>query len=781
MRLGDPLQRGSLRRSRFGSIVKGLALGITVPLALSILASNEAGSSPSGLRRSGAADTLRVDIPTKHSREPHSISLDEIVSLREISEVAHSPDGRAAALLIRQAFRDCNCYRTALYVIEAPGQTTPAKLLEEAAISNLRWTPDGASLSYLAVRNGVQEVWKMDRQGNATSKVVAATAVRTSAIESTDTTSAAQPRASVSHFEWSPDGTRLAYVITRQPSSAELEAIARRGVIYDDNRMSLLTLLHEEWVVPRAELWVRHVGNGKEVKIWTAPEISTLPWSVGVSSFAWAPNGQSLAVSYQAPGLDKWPVFINFDIGLVSLPDNRFTALAASLEASELNPSWSPDGEHLAFSAQADAPRSALGIIDVGTRAIRYFGTGAIGRSVRRLWWSADSVELVIEAESPAAGSVRVPGGLMAIPVGEGRARRLTSPRYDMSHCGAIVGDRVVCVVQASSVPPDLAVIDIERGTLRAVTQINPELRDVQLAPVSEFRWSTPEGPQVNGFLLKPLGYTPEKRYPLLIILYGFTGRFISQAEWIPNYPAQALAAEGFAVLLANFPWWGRWEEKSFRDGAQDGYGTLASLETAVTQLASSGLVDTSKVGIMGLSRGAFYAHFAIAHSSLFKVASIANGGDYNPGTYWSVGFRAQREYYEHFLGGPPYGSSLANWLEYSPAYNAHKVKAPVLLEFDLDEAVAGLEIATGLRRHAVPVEFVVYPRGGHVLTPPDHRFYSMERNLAWFRFWLQGGEHSRCDRGDRCRHWQHMLNSRARERYLRPARCSSEPDHRSC
>lgn len=732
---------------------------LVVPGLLMLFAGRELACSTLPLDRSGPVDTLRIDIQRRHSRQLHAITFDEIVSLRDIREVSQSPDGRTAALLLRQAFRDCNCYRIALYVTGAPNGE-PIKLLEEDAISHLRWAPDGHSLSYLCVRNGVQEVWRIDRWGHSASRVLSAHGVDMSVLEFTDTAASARPKVSIKSFEWSPDGSRLAYVITPQPNISQLEAVARRGVVYDDDQMSFLTLLHQRWLTPRAELWIYEVRDEAEFKVWTAPEIVTLPWSVGISNLAWAPNGQSLAVSYQAPGINKWPVFINFDLGILSLPDNRFTALATSLETSELNPSWSPDGRQIAFSAQADAPRSSLGVIDLVTQEIRYVGKGATGRAVSGIWWGDNSSKLIFEAESPTATSVRVHGGLIEIPARGGEARRLTTPTYDVSKCGNAMRRRVFCVVQTSSMPPDLAVIDTEDGSSGKVTQVNPELANVRLAPVSEIRWTPPGGTETNGFLVKPLGYVRGMRYPLLIILYGFSGRFIGQAEWIPNYPAQVFAAEGFAVLLANFPWWGNWDKNSFDSGARDGYGTLASLESVIGQLTSAGLINPEQVGIMGLSRGAFYAHFAITHSSLFKAASIANGGDFNPGTYWLSGFRAQREYYEHFLGGPPYGSSLSNWLDYSPAFNAHRVKGPVLLEFDLDEAFFGLEIATGLRRYGVPVEFVVYPGAGHVFTPPDHRFHSMQRNSAWFKFWLQGKHDITGDRCDDVARWNRMLNS---------------------
>jgi acetyl esterase/lipase len=52
---------------------------------------------------------------------------------------------------------------------------------------------------------------------------------------------------------------------------------------------------------------------------------------------------------------------------------------------------------------------------------------------------------------------------------------------------------------------------------------------------------------------------------------------------------------------------------------------------------------------------------------------------------------------------------------------------------------VQSLEFYMALRRLKKPVEEYIYPGAPHVFDLPSHRLASMERNLDWFRFWLQG------------------------------------------
>lgn len=74
-----------------------------------------------------------------------------------------------------------------------------------------------------------------------------------------------------------------------------------------------------------------------------------------------------------------------------------------------------------------------------------------------------------------------------------------------------------------------------------------------------------------------------------------------------------------------------------------------------------------------------------------------------------------------------------------APGLNAARVNAPLLREYGPDVGVQSLEFYMALRRLGKPVEQYIYPGAPHVLEMPSQRMASMQRNLDWFRFWLQG------------------------------------------
>jgi dipeptidyl aminopeptidase/acylaminoacyl peptidase len=284
--------------------------------------------------------------------------------------------------------------------------------------------------------------------------------------------------------------------------------------------------------------------------------------------------------------------------------------------------------------------------------------------------------------------------------------------------------------------------VNLKTGKLHVVARLNPSLERKPLGEVTELHWGNRYGDRTNGFLLKPVGYVKGKRYPTLVITYWFEGRFVAEAEWITSYPAQLFSRDGFAVLMVNYPRYTDWPGNNFVLGSRAvGYSPLAGIERGIDLLVEEGIADSTRLGILGWSYGGFLGQFALANTRRFKAASIGADGDYNPGAYWLLGRRAFRKNYERVMGGPPYGETLKNWIAFSPAYNAGRVEAPVLMEYSGAEAFLGLEMSSAYRSHGVPVELIIYPDEGHVLTRPLHRYHSMQRNLDWFNFWLQGRE----------------------------------------
>lgn len=351
------------------------------------------------------------------------------------------------------------------------------------------------------------------------------------------------------------------------------------------------------------------------------------------------------------------------------------------------------------------------------------------------------------------------------------------APQAKLNASWSTDGKVVIAIRQGLTTPPDLLLYDIRSEQDRLLTNLNPAYERIALAPMEPLQWTDKYGQRCSGFLIRPVSFVPGRHYPLVIMSKNWTADyFYSDTFHRTAFAPQPLAAAGFMVLMPTGP-----DSRQvfseikgldrYPGQMGEAYSWMAMVESAIQMLDSEGLIDPTRVGIQGFSRSSWYVDFMLTHNGFkFAAASSADGGLYNYGDYWLwTIFPATREGEEHQMGGPPYGKTLANWLQYSPAFNADKVTAPLLMEYTRGTSnginigpVAAYEFFNALKRQDKPVELFWYPRGQHELDTPDERVASLRRNLEWFRFWILR-EQDQPPAYDLCQYvrWRDLRNQR--------------------
>lgn len=706
------------------------------------------------LAQKPASDTAWITLANKPAKPQHAITLDEILSLREIQELKLSPEGDQIAFVVMQAFREADLYRFALYLSDTDGAARSRKLVESASLSAIRWTPDGRFISYLAEHRGSAQLWRIAVPNGKPELVFSK---RTQCIPTRSSAGSTSCENKVSNgvrsYEWSPDGQRIAYTTVPVSDSQMLRRINSSGVVYDDAEMSSYdNILTESWFKEPTHLWIYDAAGHAATRVWTAPR--------DIEGLSWSPNGAAIALEYSAPPkFRRTPIYFNVDVGILSLAGGTFRVISDS-EAIEGEPVWSPDGKAIAFTSLLDETHSSVAVVNLSSGQRRDLGKGQVSRSATDLWWDAFSGKLLLQSVQAPFWSPALTNAVYAVSLRDTALRKVSQDSARLSDCSFSENYAyAACVRQTTTTPAELALLDANSGVVRTLTALNPEYDSISLGPVKAMRWRNSYGFETTGYLITPAKSAAAERSPLLIIWYGFSGAFLGQAEWLSSYPAQAFARDGFAVLLLNQPRYQDWVGKDFARGSiADGYSPLASMKEAIATLSNQGLVDSARVGILGWSYGCFVVEFALVQADLAGAASCGNGGQYNPGLYWLSGQRATREGLEHTMAGPPYGETTKNWQQFSPALNADRVRAPVLLEGSATlEGVSMLEMFTALRRYERPVELILYPDEPHVFVGPQHRYHSMQRNLDWFNFWLQGKEDDDPAKRSQYERWKEM------------------------
>ena len=139
----------------------------------------------------------------------------------------------------------------------------------------------------------------------------------------------------------------------------------------------------------------------------------------------------------------------------------------------------------------------------------------------------------------------------------------------------------------------------------------------------------------------------------------------------------------------------------------------------------------------------------------MFKAASSCESAAYNPGSYWLLS--PDMAFYQRgLLGGSYFENPTLLYGRFAPSLNARHVHTPLLMEYN-SESLFGLEFYWALKERGVPVELIFYPESGHVFQKPKQRVSSMQRNLDWFRFWLNGEEEDDPAKAEQYARWREL------------------------
>jgi hypothetical protein len=241
-----------------------------------------------------------------------------------------------------------------------------------------------------------------------------------------------------------------------------------------------------------------------------------------------------------------------------------------------------------------------------------------------------------------------------------------------------------------------------------------------------------------------------------------------------PSFAPQPIASAGIMYLTRtigeNYVYQAEVDKRptGYPGGISEAVQQMDIWDSAVETLNKRELIDDSKVGIIGFSRTGWQVEFDLAHSRVrYAAATAADNVQYSLSDYWLIPSMVHAS--EEMYGGPPYGRTLENWQKYSISYNLERVHTPLLMEemgYGVHDELANgmpvklaqfLEITTGLRQLNKPVEMYYYPNEIHQLDHPRALQATMQRNVDWYRFWLQNYERPDPEDPDQYKRWEHL------------------------
>jgi dipeptidyl aminopeptidase/acylaminoacyl peptidase len=644
-------------------------------------------------------------------------TLDDEMRMRAIVDARISPDGERVAYVVSTPSLEKNEHQGALYMVPAAGGTA-VRAGERLRIFNtpapaprLKWTPDSREVGLLAFAGERPQVFAVPVAGGAPRAIT-------------------DEGEGVVAFDWSPDGTRIAY-LTRDPISAEEE---RR-------RQDRSFVIHADAPALPTRLVVRTLGTPNR-RVLT-------PASHYVDAFSWRPDGH--AIAYSAAPRAGFTAPYSSRIYTI---DAEGGAPAPVVDRPGMNvwPQYSPDGRWIAFVSTSErvdimAPRS-LSVVPAAGGPVRVFPLDDAW--VNELLWSRDSSGIYIQASDGTFGSSEhmFEQPIVRVPIDGSRPQRIVGgATVDYSISISRDGRKIAYRAVEGRTMGDVAVLDVGTGKTTKITEVNPELRNLALGELKPVSWRSFDGKEIWGLLLTPSDWTPGRRLPLLVYIHGGPGggvtyglfpQFMHIVGQVDPYPTEAMAAAGYGVLFpmprggAGYGEAGQraivnsWGESDYRD-----------IMAGVDDLVGRGIADPDRLGVMGASYGGFMTNWIVTQTGRFKAASAgASISDLADLYYLSEGGGFIVEYFKR-----PW-ENRESYAAHSPLTHAAQVTTPLLLqhgERDPRVPISGAwKFFRALQALGKTVEFDIYPRGGHVLYEPMLQREQMRRNLEWFQKWIK-------------------------------------------
>lgn len=430
------------------------------------------------------------------------------------------------------------------------------------------------------------------------------------------------------------------------------------------------------------------------------------------------------------------------DLYLLEVASSTVERLTKNTEIAESNVSFSPDSRTVAFSAPDDFImrhnlRVYLRPVDARGAAFRKLGAGFDG-PVTIDFWSKDGGTIHFDV------GIKATDQLATLDIASNTVRVITNDKAALRASQDEETERIFITRSDPTTPPTVYTVasakDITtRSSWVQLTDANPWTRSLALGETDEITWMGKDGTPVGGVLVKPVGYQPGMKVPLIVAIHGGP-QAADVLSFNGGYGSQVYAGAGYAVLMPNYRnstnYGQKFEIESQGDYFTKGYHDIMA---GVDHLIRTGLVDSTQMGVLGWSAGGHWSNWILTHTNRFKAISTG-AGVYNwISMYGESDTQRVRQWY---LGDKMYWDDMEHWWKQSPAAYIRNAKTPTMIHVvDGDPRVPrpeseGLHMA--LKRLGVPTEFYVYPGGTHGIPDARNQLVKSTAEMAWMDFWVR-------------------------------------------
>jgi dipeptidyl aminopeptidase/acylaminoacyl peptidase len=675
----------------------------------------------------GAGATGAATPAPDHS-QPFTVQ--DMVRLDRLSEIAASPDGKRVAYTLRTTDMEANKGRNAIWLLDTGKRgAVPQRLTDLAANSNAaEWSADGRFIYFLSNRGGSTQVWRVAPGADASGA---------GALQITNLP------LDIGSFRVSPKADRILVSIEVYLDCADLACTKQRLDATAHSNAS--GVLYRDLFVRHWDAW----SDGRRSQLFSMPLEDTAratPVNVsggigdvpgkpfgGREDYAFSPDGAQVAFSVRAAAGEAWST--NFDIYIVAADGGTPRNLTAENPALDGLPVFSPDGTQLAYVAMDrpgfEADRRHLVLLNLKSGVKRPL-TQNWDRSIASFAWARDAKTLFATTDHLGQRP------LWAIDAATGRASAITGAGEVE---GFSVGSRKIFYAASNlASPTDLYAVGFSGGEPKQLSRVNQAaLAQRKFGEYEQFSFNGWNGENVFGYVVKPPDFKRDQKYPVAFLIHGGPQGSFSNA-WSWRWNAEAFAGAGYAVVMVDFHGStgygqaftdsisGDWGGKPFED-------LKLGLAAALKQYP---WLDGDQVCALGGSYGGYMINWIAGQwPDRFKCLVSHDGIFDNRTMYYST---EELWFPEWEYGGPEYRTP-APYAKQNPIDYVSKWKTPTLVihgqqDYRVPDS-QGLAVFTALQRQGIPSELLYFPSENHWVLKPADSIEWYDTVLAWMHRWI--------------------------------------------
>ncbi|MFQ5536843.1 MAG: prolyl oligopeptidase family serine peptidase [Gemmatimonadota bacterium] len=642
----------------------------------------------------------------------------DVFELEVAADPQISPDGSRVVYVRRGSDVMTDRSRTALWIINADGSGHRPLTDGTFSVSSPRWSPDGTRLAYVSSKDGSSQIFLRWMDTGQTAEL-------------TNVTESPQG------LSWSPDGTRLAFTMLVREKPEHFAAMPPRPK-------------GAEWAdPPRVETRLRYRADGRGwlphgyTQIFVVPAEGGTPRQVTTGAYnhggapAWSPDGRALVFSanghedggYQPRNSEIYEVDV--ETGALRQLTDRF--------GPDQSPVVSPDGKLIAYTGYDDRFQGyqVTHLYVMNRDGSHPRQVTDLDRSLRGVRWAADGEALFAQYDDEGntrIARVELNGRVTELARnvgGLGLGRPYGGGQYSVARDG-----RFAYTLTRPDHPADVAV-GRQGEKVRRLTRLNDDvLGHKKLGRVEEIWWeSSYDGRRVQGWISKPADFDSTRAYPFILEIHG--GPFANYGDRF-SAEIQLYNSAGYVVLYAN-PRGSTSYGEEFGNLIHHAYPghDYDDLMSGVDAVLRRGYIDSDNLMVTGGSGGGVLTAWIVGKTDRFRAAVAAK-----PVINWtsfSLTSDGYPTYYQYWLPGPPWeGENERHYWARSPLSLVGNVNTPTMLltgELDLRTPMSETEQFYGaLKIRKVPTAMVRIQGAYHgIAARPSNLIAKVVHILEWF------------------------------------------------